>query len=378
MLGPGPVSFWSGRAPVTVWKPQENHDAQLSSRSRAPGPQLSFLGSSYPRKDRDSDWGRSPAGPGSTGGRLPLPRRSAPQSRERPQSLPGHSAFWGRAVLGGLPGPVLPPRLPPRPLGEPRKQGWPRASRAGTSRPGPARPGSCTDPGARAASPRPLFGEPRAPRGGVCAPAPGPRGGEGRVGEEGEARAALTALTSSARPAGAGGGAPRGPYPAPPQVHSPKRLLESGCAVNAPRDTCAPAPAHLAAPAFLLWPLLAGADLNQQDTFGEAPIHKAAKLEAWNACLLVASDALIDLPNKNGQTAEDLAWSCGFLECAKFLTTVKHTLNMNLSKQSKCSINTDNCILLLKNKRAHRNVDNSNGKKQRSDGRQYVYSTPHS
>ncbi|XP_043828966.1 ankyrin repeat domain-containing protein 37 isoform X6 [Dromiciops gliroides] len=156
------------------------------------------------------------------------------------------------------------------------------------------------------------------------------------------------------------------------RVDGPQCLLEPGSAVNAPRDACGQSPVHLAAqaghPYFLLWQLQAGADLNQQDAFGEAPIHKAAKVGSLECLsLLVASDALIDLRNKNGQTAEDLAWSCGFLECAKFLTTVKHTQSMKLCEQSKHSFNTDKRGLLLKNKRAYRNADNSNGKKQRSD-----------
>uniref|UniRef100_A0A7N4PD01 Ankyrin repeat domain 37 n=1 Tax=Sarcophilus harrisii TaxID=9305 RepID=A0A7N4PD01_SARHA len=164
------------------------------------------------------------------------------------------------------------------------------------------------------------------------------------------------------------------------EVHRLERLLEPGSAVNAPRDSFCRSPGHLAAraghPFFLLWQLQSGADLNQQDSFGEAPIHKAAKAGSLECLsLLIANDALIDLSNKDGQTAEDLAWSCGFLECAKFLTTVKYTQSMKLSEQSKCSFKTDNCGLLLKNKRAYRNVDNSNGKKQRLDGQFAVKET---
>ncbi|XP_023597624.1 ankyrin repeat domain-containing protein 37-like [Trichechus manatus latirostris] len=98
--------------------------------------------------------------------------------------------------------------------------------------------------------------------------------------------------------------------------------------VNAPSEPCQQSPVHLAAggglACFLLWQLQTRADLNQQDIFGEAPLYKAAKVGSLECLsLLVASDAQIDLCNQNGQTAEDLAWSCGFLECAKFLTTVK-------------------------------------------------------
>ncbi|KAH0616141.1 hypothetical protein JD844_027036 [Phrynosoma platyrhinos] len=67
-------------------------------------------------------------------------------------------------------------------------------------------------------------------------------------------------------------------------------------------------------------------DYNAEDWLGEAPIHKAAKVGSLEClALLVASRASIDLRNKNGQTAEDLAWDFGFLECAQFLMTVKNS-----------------------------------------------------
>ncbi|XP_021080860.1 ankyrin repeat domain-containing protein 37 isoform X1 [Mesocricetus auratus] len=107
-----------------------------------------------------------------------------------------------------------------------------------------------------------------------------------------------------------------------------KNLLETGASVNAPPDPHEQSPVHLAAggglACFLLWQLQTGADLNQQDVLGETPLHKAAKVGSLECLsLLVASDAQIDLCNKNGQTAEDLAWSCGFPECARYLTTIK-------------------------------------------------------
>ncbi|XP_048703938.1 ankyrin repeat domain-containing protein 37 isoform X1 [Caretta caretta] len=141
-------------------------------------------------------------------------------------------------------------------------------------------------------------------------------------------------------------------------------LLEAGAGVNAPADAFGQSPAHLAACGgqafFLLWQLQTGANLNQQimmksqsqiftdqnqDCHGEAPIHKAAKVGSLEClALLVASDARIDLCNNDGQTAEDLAWAFGFLECAKFLTTVKHTQNMKLREQPSYSLK-DNCGL---------------------------------
>ncbi|XP_030047355.1 ankyrin repeat domain-containing protein 37 [Microcaecilia unicolor] len=117
------------------------------------------------------------------------------------------------------------------------------------------------------------------------------------------------------------------------------RLMETDSAVNAPNDALGQSPAHMAAGRgqafFLLWQLHTGADVNQQDYFGEAPLHKAAKTGSL-ACLslLVASEANIDLCNKNGQTAEDLAWSCGFLDCAQFLAKVKYTYTLKLQALS--------------------------------------------
>ncbi|XP_069487616.1 ankyrin repeat domain-containing protein 37 [Ambystoma mexicanum] len=112
-------------------------------------------------------------------------------------------------------------------------------------------------------------------------------------------------------------------------------LMESGSAVNSAGDGLGQSPAHLAACGgqafFLLWQLQTGADLNQQDCFGEAPIHKAAKSGSLQCLsLLVAGDARVDMCNNNGETAEDLAWSSGYLECARFLSSVKHTQNIKL------------------------------------------------
>ncbi|XP_047628330.1 ankyrin repeat domain-containing protein 37 isoform X3 [Phacochoerus africanus] len=85
-----------------------------------------------------------------------------------------------------------------------------------------------------------------------------------------------------------------------PEVDILKQLLETGASVNAPPDPCEQSPVHLAAggglSCFLLWQLQTGADLNQQDVFGEAPLHKAAKVGSMECLsLLVASDAQIDL-----------------------------------------------------------------------------------
>uniref|UniRef100_G3UG02 Uncharacterized protein n=1 Tax=Loxodonta africana TaxID=9785 RepID=G3UG02_LOXAF len=57
-----------------------------------------------------------------------------------------------------------------------------------------------------------------------------------------------------------------------------------------------------------------------RDIFGEAPLHRAAKAGSLERLsLLVAGDAQIHLCRKNEPTAEDLAGSCGFLECTRLL-----------------------------------------------------------
>ncbi|XP_054937167.1 ankyrin repeat domain-containing protein 37 isoform X1 [Physeter macrocephalus] len=176
-----------------------------------------------------------------------------------------------------------------------------------------------------------------------------------------------------------------------PEVDSLRHLLETGASVNAPPDPCEQSPVHLAAggglACFLLWQLQAGADLNQQfpqtidfthqlplvfrgetkmcfvckDVFGEAPLHKAAKVGSMECLsLLVASDAQIDLCNKNGQTAEDLAWSCGFPECGKFLTTIKCMQTIKPSEQS----NKDHCVPVLRQKRSFGSEEDTNGKRK--------------
>ncbi|XP_049628396.1 ankyrin repeat domain-containing protein 37 [Suncus etruscus] len=147
-----------------------------------------------------------------------------------------------------------------------------------------------------------------------------------------------------------------------PKVDSLKHLLETGTSVNAPPDPHQQSPVHLAArgglACFILWQLQMGADLNQQDAFGEAPLHKAAKAGSLECLsLLVASDAQINLCNKNGQTAEDLAWLFGFPECAKFLTTIKCMQTIKSSEQ-------DHCVPVLRQKRSLESIENMNGKRK--------------
>ncbi|NWZ41692.1 ANR37 protein, partial [Brachypodius atriceps] len=83
------------------------------------------------------------------------------------------------------------------------------------------------------------------------------------------------------------------------QSGSFNNLFETGTGVNAPADASGQSPAHLAACGgeafFLLWQLQTGANLNQQDCLGEAPIHKAAKAGSLEClALLVAGDAKIE------------------------------------------------------------------------------------
>ncbi|XP_009698703.1 PREDICTED: ankyrin repeat domain-containing protein 37, partial [Cariama cristata] len=153
-------------------------------------------------------------------------------------------------------------------------------------------------------------------------------------------------------------------------------LFEAGTGVNAPADAFGQSPAHLAACGgeafFLLWQLQTGANLNQQDCLGEAPIHKAAKVGSLEClALLVAGDAKIDLCNKSGQTAADLALAYGFLECAKFLTTIQHTQTMKLRGQAGYSL-SDNRGLLREDPAAQKQESEASRsisrKRRRSDG----------
>ncbi|MBN3301741.1 ANR37 protein, partial [Amia calva] len=117
-------------------------------------------------------------------------------------------------------------------------------------------------------------------------------------------------------------------------------LAQAGAAVNCSGDSSGQCPAHLAAcggQAFcLLWLLQTGADANQQDSYGEAPIHKAAKAGSLECVsVLVARDARLELCNNDGLTAEDLAYSYGFHECARFLSTVKTNQHLKTSGLSK-------------------------------------------
>ncbi|XP_075053014.1 ankyrin repeat domain-containing protein 37 [Mixophyes fleayi] len=155
------------------------------------------------------------------------------------------------------------------------------------------------------------------------------------------------------------------------EFSSLSQLMEYGCAVNSPGDALGQTPAHLAACGgqafFLLWQLQTGVDINQQDLFGEALIHKAARSGSLQ-CLsvLVAHDARLDVCNKEGYTAEDLALSGGFPECAKYLAIVKRTQDtfsraqssMHDLKEKTASIKRGQC----------NNLSIAYGKRRRSDG----------
>ncbi|KAM4050846.1 ankyrin repeat domain-containing protein 37 [Anomaloglossus baeobatrachus] len=154
------------------------------------------------------------------------------------------------------------------------------------------------------------------------------------------------------------------------EFFSLSELMECGGAVNSPGDALGQTPAHLAAhggQAFiLLWQLQTGVDINQQDLFGETLIHKAARCGSLE-CLsvLVAHDARLDVCNKEGLTAEALALSRGFKECARYLATVKQTQDtfsrarssMQHLKETPAGIKRGQC-----------NISATYGKRRRSDG----------
>ncbi|XP_042622927.1 ankyrin repeat domain-containing protein 37 [Cyprinus carpio] len=119
-------------------------------------------------------------------------------------------------------------------------------------------------------------------------------------------------------------------------------LFESGFAVNGGLNGPGQSPAHLAAcggQAFcLLWLLQTGADANQQDANGETPMHKAARAGSLECIsVLMASDAHFDICNNAGQTAEDIAWSCGFDECGRFLNMHRRTRDLKNASLSSLS-----------------------------------------
>ncbi|XP_071599411.1 ankyrin repeat domain-containing protein 37 [Heliangelus exortis] len=245
---------------------------------------------------------------------------------------------------------AFPPSSPPRPrvcegrAGQPRSPWPPQSPFTGTA---PAGPGPAAPPGrpigGRRLPVRPLPACLRAARRlpGVAGTATGTAGeGDGEQLRSGAVREpnvlgkreAMLMLDCSS------------------ESGSSSNLLEAGTGVNAPADAFGQSPAHLAACGgeafFLLWQLQTGANLNQQDCLGEAPIHKAAKVGSLEClALLVAGDAKIDLCNNSGQTAADLALAYGFLDCAKFLTTVQHTQTMKLRGQSACSLSDKRGLL---------------------------------
>lgn len=146
--------------------------------------------------------------------------------------------------------------------------------------------------------------------------------------------------------------------------------MECGGAVNSPGDALGQTPAHLAAhggqACFLLWQLQTGVDINQQDLFGETLIHKAARSGSLE-CLsvLVAHEARLDVCNKEGLTAEALALSSGFEECARYLATVKHTQDTFSRARSSMQDLKESTAGL---KRGQCNRSAAYGKRRRSDG----------
>lgn len=62
---------------------------------------------------------------------------------------------------------------------------------------------------------------------------------------------------------------------------------------------------------FILFPVLICIPISSTRKIINNNFHLTQFLSNFSVC------------NKNGQTAEDLAWSCGFPECAMFLTMIK-------------------------------------------------------
>ncbi|XP_008490090.2 ankyrin repeat domain-containing protein 37 [Calypte anna] len=125
-------------------------------------------------------------------------------------------------------------------------------------------------------------------------------------------------------------------------------LLEAGNGVNAPADAFGQSPAHLAAcggEAF--FPTLATTDRRKFEPTGlpwRSPNSQSSK--SWEFGMPCSPLLLVMLKLTCATTvdkqAADLALAYGFLECAKFLTTVQHTQTMKLRGQSACSL-SDKC-----------------------------------
>ncbi|KAE8629774.1 hypothetical protein XENTR_v10000588 [Xenopus tropicalis] len=81
--------------------------------------------------------------------------------------------------------------------------------------------------------------------------------------------------------------------------------------------------------------------------------------------LLIASDARIDMCNKDGHTAEDVALSCGFLDCARYLATIKLTQDTFSRAQSSLH-NLKETAAGVKRGQCCQSI--SHGKRRRSDG----------
>uniref|UniRef100_A0A8C2H348 Ankyrin repeat domain 37 n=1 Tax=Cyprinus carpio TaxID=7962 RepID=A0A8C2H348_CYPCA len=107
------------------------------------------------------------------------------------------------------------------------------------------------------------------------------------------------------------------------QLDCMSNLFESGFAVNGGLNGPGQSPAHLAAcggQAFcLLWLLRTGAD------------------QEFLLKMIMASDAHFDICNNAGQTAEDIAWSCGFDECGRFLNMHRRTRDLKNTSLSSLS-----------------------------------------
>lgn len=91
--------------------------------------------------------------------------------------------------------------------------------------------------------------------------------------------------------------------------------------------------------------------------------HIYSTLIEWLLLILYFS-----LCNNSGQTAADLALAYGFLECAKFLTTIEHTQTMKLRGQSGYSLSDKRGLLREEPAAQEQSGRCISRKRRRSDG----------
>ncbi|KTF95861.1 hypothetical protein cypCar_00033619 [Cyprinus carpio] len=94
----------------------------------------------------------------------------------------------------------------------------------------------------------------------------------------------------------------------------------------------------------------------------KTPMHKAANGQ-W--MLMCDAKDTFDICNNAGQTAEDIAWSCGFDECGRFLNMHRRTRDLKNTSLSSLSERHTLSSTLAGQKRGCAGSSAQDGKKAR-------------